>query len=174
MTTLIIPKELAEAHNLQHGYVTGGNNGYPTPCVGEFIHGFADFAEAEKFASEHKGHVYLCSTKNGWSVYQLQGERNSPLTASDYIHDLGDNYNKVSSESVAATLAEVTAEDYSDETIADLEHLLKETQKDEAQGLVTVAFGYEYHETIPPTNMGYGHDATSWVIGVFFWNEQIA
>lgn len=83
--------QLASDNNLKCGHVTGGRNGYPEPYLGAFIHGFDSYRDIENFVVNLGGRVVLCKQRDGWGVFEKHSNRTSPLTADDYIGDLGEN-----------------------------------------------------------------------------------
>jgi len=153
--------QLASDQNLKCGHVTGGNNGYPTPYLGAFIYGFDDYVQAEQFINENSGEIVLCKQKNGWDVWEQHGSmlpRTRPLTAEDYVEDLGDNYTLIDDyESAIDFISEFeNPEDYKQELV----NLDWEKQ--------SVVFGNGSYEVVEKQMMSYHEDVTTWVVGVFF------
>jgi hypothetical protein len=66
-------KELVKERNLQIMGLTGASNGYPEPDLGWFVHGFANFQEAENFAKKVKGEICQADWKDGWGYAHYGG-----------------------------------------------------------------------------------------------------
>jgi len=160
--------QLAADSNLKCGHVTGGRNGYPEPYIGAFVHGFDNYEQAFDFAQQNGGYTAICKQKDGWQVWEGGKPFPRPLTAQNYLSDLGENYGIASIDDVNR---ELSYKDHEPETILELEYLkakLVEAKENET----VIQYGYAYHDTIPSEMMSYHEDVTTWTVGVFFARQN--
>ena len=163
--------QLAHDNSLKCGHVTGGSNGYPTPYLGAFIHGFDTYEQAQDFIKQYGGYTALCKQKNGWDVWEKHSNRVSALMAEDYLTDLGDDVEIVDSEYLFYQLNELQESGLDNDLVAaELRMLAKHFEtlyKCEGNDKTFYLYNGTY-DTIDNEIMSYHEDVTTWTVGVFF------
>lgn len=157
--------------------VTKGLNGYPTPFIGQFVHGFASFEEAQRIASELGGIVVEARWKDGWNVVELHGEAFELIKASDI--NRGGNYTIVSSidEIIAESNVLISQLDEEDDIEAitaiqfGTEDLVNECKQVDWLTEVVVLCEGEYVETVKRQAMFASFDSNNRAIGVFLKSD---
>jgi hypothetical protein len=175
MTTYNDYAQLAADNNLKCGHVTGGSNGYPTPYLGAFIHGFDTYEQAENFVVNKGGRMVLCKQKNGWDVWEKHSNRVSPLCASDYLDDLGDDVEIVDSEYLFSQLNELQESRLDNDLVAaELRMLAKHFETlYKCEGNNKTFYLYNGTcDTIDNEMMSYHEDVTTWTVGVLFEKQD--
>lgn len=169
--------QLAHDNNLKCGHVTKAKNGYPTPYAGALIYGFDTYAQAEQFQANRGGKIALCKEKDGWDVWEQHGSMlpiTRPLTAYDYLTDLGDNATLVDSEFLFAQLEELQESGLENDLVAaELRMLAKHFDilyKCEGNNQTMYLYNGTY-DVIDNEMMSYHEDVTTWTVGVLFEEE---
>ncbi len=151
-----------ESNHYQMGEVGGQNSisDYPTLRneKGESDHcviGFRNFESAQEFAEKYNGTVNLFTKRNGHYFFHDNGEMIRPLSAYDYLQDLGDNY-YIQDEN-----------DFDGLTDEDIDELKKLKYNE-----VAIFSNGQHYETVTENMMSYYEDVTYYVIGVLIPFEE--
>ena len=163
--------QLAFDNGLHCGHVTGGNNGYPSPYFGAFIYGFDNYQEAQNFLDANGGSMVICKKRDGWNVWQKHGETSRPLTAEDYLQDLGDNYSTITQSDVFQELDNLQRDISPAELHEELARLAYwaeelETASECDETVIINPMGET--ERVSNNLMRYNEDVWTWNVGVFF------
>lgn len=166
----------AEELDLQIKEITHGMNGYPKDLGDIFITGFNNFENAIQFAKDNDAEVGLGKIRDGHHFYSYVGWRDKPLTAFDYLLDLGDNYSIVNIEDEKENFKETLIDlvenfeddfDYLRDWIDDKEEII-EALNSAVDDEVVIVNGFIYFETVALTLMSYHEAVTTYSIGVYF------
>jgi hypothetical protein len=126
---------------------------------------FQNFEEAEEYNAGFEGQICLFMRKAGWSHWINIGRQYEPLTPSDLIRDLGDNY-RVADD----TDREMYAEAFHDPEMASEEHLRHSADIIEAIDSnpdKAVIIGWDgLYDVVPQEMMNYEVDVWTYAIGV--------
>jgi hypothetical protein len=160
--------------------ITTGSNGYPQGLGDYGVIDFDSYETAKEFAKEHKCEVVLFHQKNGWHLWENRGNRYEPLSADDYLRDLGDNYSSAmtiqdENNYFAEKLADLSQNfdgnlDNIKEAIKEYEKLISEIETADEDEVV-ITSGGRYIETIKEKMMAYSEDCDIWEIGVLVPTE---
>ena len=154
--------------------ITHGSNGYPQGMGDHGIIDFETFEQAKELADKHGLEVGLFTKRQGHQLWTYMGQRHEPLSANDYLADLGDDYSEadVNDDFIRETLSDLTKKitdgDFTEIRgfIDRVEKIQDEVQCAEKDEMVIVCQG-EYYETIDRKLMGYCEDVHTYTIGVF-------
>lgn len=157
-------------NELSHKSVTGGQNGYPEPYLGQFHYGFDNIIEAKAFAEKHKCEVYTASWKDGWSYCALNGMAFQEFSADP--EDYGNAARKIDSVEELKNDLAWYKEDYEkeDEAYTKYEQIEKEALEEAADinwEKECLIMGDDIWEVVQRTSMKFYHDTKHIAIGVF-------
>lgn len=164
--------------------ITGGLNGYPTPEIGQLIHGFDSFADARSYANEFGSDVYMCHYRDGWSHCELSGQVSKAKTIHEFIDNEResvvyideDTYKDIQSEDYD-TLAQLDGYDSFADLVTNYESVLPEDACKDLlkEKYATVSIGYNVYDMVNcvftdcydrEELMSYRDDTHNYLIGV--------
>jgi hypothetical protein len=132
---------------------------------------FQDFESCEKFAAENEGEINLFFQKAGESLFEKKGLVFKPLTAQQYVEDLGYEYFicggiQEETDNFEEIMAEIDDEILKKECKNEFLKLIEEIEKTPADK-VAIRYNFKYLESIEKEMMSYSVGSKFWIIGVF-------
>lgn len=168
-------KEATDKEGLKLIQINTEGNDYPRGLGSYGAIGFDTYEDAEKFAEENGGEVYIFETRAGHTFWRAKGNKYEALTAQDYINDCNDNVNVVCIESETEHFWEAVKETQENE---DFESLLKiiDKQKEAIDFFENLPEdetpiydgNCDSYESVPNTMMHYSEDVYTYAVGVYF------
>lgn len=163
--------QLTSDNNLKCEHITGSANGYPTPYLGAFIHGFDNFDEALVFAENNDGQTVLCKKRDGWNTVTLHSVMFRELNYKDYLEDLGELYRVINKDEIFYLLSELQDSGLDCDLLADeLRDIAKlSDQLNECEGnneVLIKNMDTDEYFTSKKTMMSYHEDVWTWTVGV--------
>lgn len=152
--------------------ITHSQTDYPAGLGDRAIIGFGTFEDAEKFASENGCELHLFQTRDGWHFWHDRGRAFEPLSADNYLSNLGDNYYEADEDQQIDLIKDTDLGgqeliDFLKERIIILEELQKASE-DQA----VLCNSGSYYETVANKMMGYHEDVYTYAIGVFLQKDD--